>query len=277
MKLNETLSKLAVTASVFRRTSRRHYSQADRVNLIAALWSNRQEVNLLGFDVKYLGEREFRYLIWEIFICNQYFFEAENDSPVILDCGANIGLATLFFKRLYPKAHISSFEADPATASILKRNVEANQLKDVTVHNLMLSDETGEHPFYIDAKVDGVLTMSAHPTFLSNHREICVKSGKLSDYIERPIDLLKVDIEGTELDLITDLRDSSKISQVRRMIIEYHHKIGGQASRLGRFLTLLEENRFEYQISGECAPIAKQNMAQTILIGAYRSSSPSTK
>jgi FkbM family methyltransferase len=270
MKLNGSLSKLAVTASAFKRTPQLRYSTADRASLVAALWSKGHEANLLGFHLHYLGGSQFRYLVWEIFLRGEYLFEAENDAPVILDCGANIGLATLFFKRLYPKARISSFEADPTAASILKKNIALNSLRDVTAYNLMLSDEMGERPFYIDANVDGGLTMSSDPSFLSNRREIRVNTGKLSDFIAGPVDLLKMDIEGSEFDVVCELRDSGKISQIRQMIIEYHHKVGGQASRLGKFLELLEESGFEYQISGQCFPITKQDTFQGIMIGAYR-------
>jgi FkbM family methyltransferase len=119
------------------------------------------------------------------------------DSPVILDCDANIGLAMLFFKRLYPKARISCFEADPTTAAVLQKNVDQNHLTDVTGHNLMLSNEEGEHSFFID-DVAGSLTMSSIPDRHPNGREIKVSSGRLSRFIERPVDLLKLDVEGAE-------------------------------------------------------------------------------
>lgn len=108
-------SKLAVTVSAFKRFPPLRYSQADRASLVAGLWSTKQKAHLLGFLVSYLGEKQFRYLLWEIFIRGEYFFETEKTAPVILDCGANIGLATLFFKRIYPKARITCGEADPTT------------------------------------------------------------------------------------------------------------------------------------------------------------------
>lgn len=238
---------------------------------MAALWSKKQTADFLGFHVSYLGAPQFRYLIWEIFFRAEYYFKTEQEAPVILDCGANIGLATLFFKRLYPKARIASFEADPTTAGILKRNIEQNHLEDVQGYNLMLGNKSGECPFYIDADADGGLTMSADPELLSHRREILVRTGRLSEYINRPVDLLKLDVEGGEFEVLADLRESGKISQVRSMIIEYHHKIGNQPSRMAKFLAQLEETGFEYQISGHCVPITTQNKLQTIMIGAYRS------
>src|SRR5215204_3393788 len=58
----------------------------------------------------------------DIFIARSLTFETANQSPRILDCGANIGLASLFFKRHYPAARITAFEADPEIAAILREN-----------------------------------------------------------------------------------------------------------------------------------------------------------
>jgi FkbM family methyltransferase len=60
-----------------------------------------------------------------------------------LDCGANIGLATLFFKRLYPESEIHAFEPDPETFKMLRRNVEQNSLSYVYLYNVALSDQQG--------------------------------------------------------------------------------------------------------------------------------------
>jgi FkbM family methyltransferase len=270
--LTKRWTNLLRTGKSISSMSRLNYSTRERASLLSALRSQGHETDLLNFHVSYLGEWPFRLQLEEIFFRGEYLFEAKSDSPVILDCGANIGLATLFFKHLYPKARISSFEADPATASILQKNIEQNHLDDVSAYNLLLSNAEGEHSFYCAADEAGSTKMSALPDRLSNNREIMVKAGKLSHYIDRPVDLLKLDVEGAELDVMTDLKSSGKLSLIRQVVIEYHHRIGNRASCLARFLALLEEEGFEYQVSGSCDPITRQNVFQDILIGAYRSS-----
>ena len=274
MKLNGSFSKQVSRVSravdSIKRMSRLHYSPSEWASLISALRARGLETDVLDFHVSYLSNGPFRYALREVFFYGEYLFDAGTDTPVILDCGANIGLATLFFKRLYPKARISCFEADPTTASILRKNVDQNNLKEVSAHNLMLSNDEGEHVFYVAGDQDGSLMMSSMPGRLSNHREIVVKTGKLSRYIDGPVDLLKLDVEGAEFDVMTDLKSSGKLSQIRRMVIEYHHKIGGQPSCMAKFLALLEEEGFEYQISCQCDPITRENQFQDIHIGAYR-------
>jgi len=275
MSSDTLLSKLAFKVARVAESAgnlvHQNYTTAERLSLVGARRPNRQQANVLNYRVSFLSENAYQLLLREIFFKREYQFEEKIDSPVILDCGANIGMATLFFKRLYPNARVSCFEADPTTAGVLQKNVEQNHLDHVTVYNLLLGNKEGDCPFYTGSGQPGMLSMSANPDRVSNHREIIVKAGKLSQYIDSPVDLLKLDVEGAEWEVMDDLKSSGKISQIRRMVIEYHHRIGGQASRLSKFLLLLEEEGFEYQIAASgCDPITRQGVYQDILIGAYR-------
>jgi hypothetical protein len=64
------------------------------------------------------------HLYREIFVRQYYYFRANTDHPVIFDCGANLGMATLFFKWLYPKSRVEAFEPDPGTFAVLQKNVD---------------------------------------------------------------------------------------------------------------------------------------------------------
>ena len=64
-----------------------------------------------------------------IFVESCYdFISTRVDKPHILDCGANIGLGTLFFKQRYPDSTVIAYEADPQIFQILKKNVADNHL-----------------------------------------------------------------------------------------------------------------------------------------------------
>jgi FkbM family methyltransferase len=254
-------------------TTHLRYSALDLASVLSAmsLPKRRGEARLAGFDVRFLDAASFRIVAYEIFLKAEYFFQAQNDSPVILDCGANIGLATLFFKRLYPKAFVHAFEADPATADVLSQNVKRNALQNVTVHNLLLSDHAGVDKFYVAEGTPGSLMMSASSSRLASEaREISVNSAKLSEYIDGPIDFLKLDVEGSEFVVMNDLIASGKIAQIEQMMIEYHHRMGNEASRFGGFLQQLEDAGFEYQIDGSFDRTAANGQFQDILIKAYR-------
>jgi FkbM family methyltransferase len=250
------------------------YSFKERVSLVISRRSHRQESKFLNFSMKHLGETSFKTVLSEVFFQGEYRFEAATDAPLILDCGANIGMATLFFKYLYPNARIKAFEAEPMTAAVLQENVSANRLTNISVHNLMLADSEGERAFYTDERQEGTLKASFDPARVSNSKQVLIQAARLSSFIDGPVDLLKLDVEGAEFEVLADLRRSGKLSMVRQMIIEYHHKIGGQDSRLSSFLSQLEEEGFEYQISsGGCEPITKRDVYQDVVLGVYRRNS----
>jgi tRNA G46 methylase TrmB len=60
-------------------------------------------------------------------------FLTENETPLILDCGANIGISVLNYRRKYPSAKIIAFEPDPTFLPVLKKNLETNQAADVSI------------------------------------------------------------------------------------------------------------------------------------------------
>ena len=78
--------------------------------------------------------------------------------------------------------------------------------------------------------------------------EIKVNSRKLSQFLDRDVDLLKMDIEGAEEDVLHELATSGKLRFVKRMHVEYHHHIDPRKNALSRILKILEDNGLGYQI-----------------------------
>jgi FkbM family methyltransferase len=224
---------------------------------------------ILGFKVHYLNEKSLRHLYHEIFASEDYMFSCERPNPVIFDCGANIVMATLYFKWLYPQSRIMSFEPDPETFQVLRENVQGNQLHDVALHNIALWHERGTVSFYVPENGVGLLQMSTSSARMQG-REIRVPSQRLSDFIESPIDLLKLDVEGAEHQVVGDLVESGRLKEVRQMIVEYHHNVPGDQARLGSFLRMLEESGMRYQLNGWFRPFCQRDLFQDILIYAYR-------
>lgn len=233
----------------------------------AALWFKlfHPTGRLQGFTVSYLDRASYVLLYREIFARQYYFFRAETDAPLIFDCGANIGMATIFFKWLYPKSKIHAFEPDPTTFSALERNISQNQLADVIAHNCALSSDNGQIDFFVNS-VPGSLRNSTNGS-RSQGAPVKLPKRKLSEFITEPIDFLKMDIEGDEHQVIRELMASGKTTLIRQALIEYHHHIAG-GSCLADFLRILEQSGFDYQIH---APAALASIAeQDILIYAQR-------
>jgi len=180
----------------------------------------------------------------ELFVDNSYKFISELDEPVILDCGANIGLSCLYFKSLYPAAKITAFEADKNIAGILSTNLQNNNINDVKI----VDSAVWVHANGIEFSIEGADGGSIQGSENKNK----VNSLRLKDIIEDEygrIDLLKMDIEGAEYEVIKDCKNS--LNNVENIFIEYH-SWNNSPQKLSEILAILEQNNFRYFIDGTC-------------------------
>ena len=221
--------------------------------------------NVAGYKIKALTYASLRSLLHEIFLDQDYYFLTDKESPLIIDCGSNIGASILYFKKLYPNARIIGFEPFPQAFQALRSNIEMNGLQNVTVFNLALSDKNGEQTLFYE---------SASPLRMSFQRaqggSISVGTTMLSKYIDQPVDLLKMDIEGAELHVIEELNETKRLPLIDQMIVEYHHHINKETDCLSRMLHILEDNKFGYQLRGTFVRPSPKGQFQDILIYAYR-------
>jgi FkbM family methyltransferase len=197
-----------------------------------------------GFDAPML-----HFLFGEIFVRGTYFFRSMAEHPVIIDAGANIGRATLYFKYIYPEATIYAFEPDKKSFQVLEKNIKENRLENVHAFNIALSDKKGKITFYTSEN-SGDLEMSIIKGRNNrNSNEVTVQADSLVSYIKhKEIDLIKMDIEGAEKIVLQDLYKKNGFGNVKQFIIEFHQVIGEDAFSLDMLLKLLREKGFYYYI-----------------------------
>jgi len=181
--------------------------------------------------------------IWE----NQiYKFNANNDSPFIIDCGANIGLSVIYWKYLYPKSKIIAFEPDPEIFKLLQHNVEVFDFEDVDLRPYAVWSSYTKLIFQPDNSVGGRLIEEGNSPKL-----IDVKTYRLKDILNQNIDMLKIDIEGAETEVLLDCKE--KLTFVDKVFVEYHG-YAGKTQSLHEILDLLQNAGFRYHIK-EANPI----------------------
>ncbi len=179
-------------------------------------------------DLKSMGSQ-----YYEIFVDEVYGADLP-PNPCIVDCGANVGLATIWFKQKFTGAHVTAVEADPNVFAILERNVHAQRLADVTMIHGALAKTAGTVRFHADGGMGG----HVHPS-----GEIVVPALRLSSILPDDVDLLKLDIEGSEFAVIDELVDSGAIFKVRRLVCEIHAG-SDQTQLVARFLNQLATTGF---------------------------------
>jgi FkbM family methyltransferase len=215
-------------------------------------YKNYKFIKLNEFTIYYNNEESAKQTIEEVFNNKCYQFKTTKRVPVIIDAGSNIGIATLFFKATYPEAKIICFEPDPNTFEILKINVHVNHLKDITLINAAVSCIDGEVDFYgqidvnePDTRGNSIINLWGQQRDICN--EIKINSVKLSSYINDEIDFLKLDIEGAEEQVLSELSD--KIKFCKSMAIEFHESEQlNYINNINRIEKILKQHKFDYKI-----------------------------
>lgn len=226
--------------------------------------------SIFGYQIHFFDYHIFATLFEELYVAEVYYFSASSPEPLIVDCGSNIGLSVLYFKRLYPKSRVIAFEPDTATFKMLELNVKSNNLADVTLVNKALSDSVGSVPFYISPERPGLLVQSLRKENLSSSQVTSVETETLSTYLTEPVDFLKMDIEGAEDQVLKDLNETGKLALVREIVLEYHHHLTPREDKLGVFLKTLEQTNFGYQLKAAVVPPFRKGEFQALMLYAYQ-------
>jgi FkbM family methyltransferase len=125
---------------------------------------------------------------------------------VFVDVGANIGSHAINAARIVgDTGRVFAFEADPETYNILQRNIELNQIVNVTLRQTCVADNPGSVSFYKHKD-------SAKSSMVDRGEKtsIILPADRLDNLIppNTKIDILKIDVEGAELNV---LRGGKKI------------------------------------------------------------------
>lgn len=163
---------------------------------------------------------------------------------LIVDAGANIGMATLFFAHLFPQAHVYAIEPESSNFDLLRRNCEGMQnltLKKAALWpyetKLQVSDSTAEN-----------WAFSVRPS----RESVGVDAITIPQILEltgaTQIDLLKLDIEGAERELFSEGCEQW-LPRVRMIVIELHDRFKSGCSEA--FYSQVVRRGFIQEIRGE--------------------------
>jgi len=207
--------------------------------------------------------RDFIHLYKEIFIHEEYGFQTENPEPLIIDIGANIGLASYYFYLRYPLGRIISIEPDPFSFKLLQQNL--NIIPAVEFINKALCWNSQSMDFYIHHQ-----SSLNHSLYSSDNSgdKIKIDTITLEQLIKEKTDFVKIDIEGAEQQVFQNLKNKTVLQKIKQGIIEYHHYFNKQ-NQLGFFFSLLEENGFGCQIKGNVRKWPVKKIRQDIKIFFY--------
>ncbi len=170
---------------------------------------------------------------------------AAGRTPVIIDAGANVGAASVWFCKTFPLARIVAVEPDPGNAEVLRIN--ACTRPNVEVIEAAIGSRTGracltnpdDRAWSVQTARDegGTVPVTTIPEILERLGE------------EKDLFLVKIDIEGFEADLFQG--DLGWLDAAEVVIVEPHDWMLPGAGTSRNFQKAMLERDFEMIISGE--------------------------
>jgi FkbM family methyltransferase len=163
----------------------------------------------------------------QVLVERHYEFDKPDAPRFIIDAGANIGLASVYFANRYPQAKIVSIEPETSNFEMLRKNTAAYpQITPLQAalwrknEELFLFDSGhGNHGFQVG---DAQGERGEAPNHLGGTPGLTVDT-ILRNAGQNQVDLLKIDIEGAEREVMSSATEW--IDRVGVLMIELHDDI----------------------------------------------------
>jgi len=193
------------------------------------------------------GNSSDKLVIDQVFYQKDYDISLDFVPKVIIDCGANIGLASIFFKNKYPNCTIIAIEPEKDNFSILTKNLNPynnlfTEKKGLWSESCNLEVIQGEDNLPWSFYVKPTKSKSEHTI-----EAICIEE-IIEKYDLKEIDIIKIDIEGAEENLF-EKNVEKWLPFVKVIIIELHDRFMPLSSR--PFFDVLSKNKFSIYFKGE--------------------------
>jgi FkbM family methyltransferase len=167
----------------------------------------------------------------QTFLDRQYEFELPLAPRTIVDAGANIGMASLYFTLKYPGARILALEPDPSNFRLLKENCA--QFPNIVAIHAALWRSSGTLNLITDGRAKSEVEVSEEPATSGSAAGVQVPCVSMPDLMREHqlahLDLLKLDIEGSEKAVLD--ASGSWIGRVEVLIVELHENLAPNCTR----------------------------------------------
>ena len=141
----------------------------------------------------------------------------------VLDVGANVGYTALIMSLKTKPENIQAFEPHPITFSELQYNLlQLNNLSGINLHNIGLSSESNKALLFTSSTGHrGGSHIAATGKATETSVEVQVK--KLDDLISEPMGLMKIDVEGHEINVFKGAERTFSKQWIRDVVFEEHN------------------------------------------------------
>lgn len=181
----------------------------------------------------------------QVFLVEEYKVPLKESPRFIIDCGANIGVTTFFFRLRYPEALIVAVEPEDSNFTMLKRNT--SKLKNIEC----LQAGIWNRSTFLRVENSGVekweFTFQETDSKDGAIEAISITS-ILQQFSRMEIDILKMDIEGSEREVFASNYEAW-LPGTKTILIELHDTMRRGCSTA--FFQALSKYNFTFDVRGK--------------------------
>lgn len=168
--------------------------------------------------------------------------------PLIIDCGGNIGLSTLYLAQLFPEAVIYTIEPDDGNFQILKMNTDFLGDRVVALKGGIWSDSGNLRIVNPESSSAAFRVAPANGNSNETMRAYTISEICAAAQVQYPL-IVKIDIEGAQANLFKD--NTSWVQGTHLIILELEDWLMPWQGTSRPFFSCTSRYPFEYLISGE--------------------------
>jgi FkbM family methyltransferase len=153
-------------------------------------------------------------------VTQKIFHQSIKAGMTVLDVGANIGYYSLLAGKLAgPSGRVHAVEPCARNLAFLERNIHLNKLQNITIHRYAAGEKARRRKFYVtDISVDH--GFYPHP-YAKTVQITEVDEKPVDDFVNLPIDIAKIDVEGGEIEVLNGMTSILNSDQLVSLIVEW--------------------------------------------------------
>lgn len=140
-----------------------------------------------------------------------------------IDIGAHVGYFTLLMAELVgDSGRILAFEPAAENYNFLVENIKLNNFKNITAIQKAVSDRTGQAKLYLNRSGSDLHTLYGQGSDCTE--SIAVNRVSIDEFLRGemcPVDIMKIDVEGGELAVLSGMTETCSLSDNLKLFIEF--------------------------------------------------------
>ena len=183
---------------------------------------------------------------WEPYTTD-VFSKVLREGTTVIDIGANIGYFTLLAaSRVGESGKVFAFEPEPQNYALLVKNINVNGFKNVQPFQKAVSRSTGKMALYLGTQSGTHSLFSVRET---TTKSITVDLVSLDEFFKEKkcaIDVIKVDVQGAEMDVLMGMQTLIKDNYYLKIFTEFEPDLEHAGFSVKEYWNKLTEFGFRY-------------------------------